>query len=58
MERVDIDIENVIVPVNDPDGLLKVSVHLDLLQPAVNPYAVVDMGYIIARLQFPEGTYR
>src|ERR1700722_14772474 len=58
MQRIDIDIEDIAVLVNDPDGLLQPAPRLDLLKTAVNPHSVIDMGDVIPWLQFAEGSKR
>ena len=54
MQRVYIDIQNVVVFINDSHRLLQFSICLDLLQTAVHPHSMINMSYIISRLKFTQ----
>src|SRR5258708_3491277 len=54
VQGIDIDIQDIAVPVNDTDGFLQPAVGFDLLQPAVDAHSMIDMGHIISGLQFPQ----
>jgi len=56
MQRVDVHIQNIAVFINDPHRLLQLAVRFQLLQTTVNTYAMINMGNVIAGLQFAQGT--
>ena len=54
VQRVDADIEQVTVVVNQADGFLRLAVVLVGLKPVEATYAVVDVGDVVAGFQFVE----
>src|SRR5690606_15248159 len=54
VERVDADVQNIAVTIDQFDGLLLFALHIDFLQSAKLPDTMVDMGDIIPDFQFVE----
>ncbi len=48
MQRINIDIENITVFINDPYRFLHFAVCFNFLQPAIGTHTVIDVRYIIA----------
>ena len=55
MQRINIHIQDIAVFINDPYRFLQFSIGFYFLQAAVHAHAMINMCYIISRLQLAQG---
>ena len=51
MQRINADVQQIIVAENEPDGFLKAAVHFHFFQSGKTPHAIVNVCHVVAGLQ-------